>query len=531
MKEWQNSETEQQPSEQDENQSLSIDWLMGQRALELKLLNRGVRKFDVTHPCELEDPTEFIGAGGVVLLTGLAFRDRPEGFTDYVYRLSDRGFAGIGFGTGIYFETPPRELLDAVRQTGVTLFEVPLQTPFVSISTAVYEEQSRRRGARREAFIKNLGKLNDAAAAGLRPLLKTVASTLGCRVYLADMDSRVKAAVVAAQGHRVPEGMTQEDHELIEEVVGRGFGASYSDDRKSVLSVKVTAKGDYHEGLIASTEGSFDLYGRALLKHAAGLCELLVQRPSELRYRQNELNTLAMGIQLGWTGDTDTFRSIISTASDSTGKVRPALLKADSIKARDRFSQKLDVRLEQAGRMFFSLKLDDVTQLVLFRGGRSFKEIKELFKDLGSRQRIVVGGPVLWEELSQELINELERVAFRLKTGSIVGVESRAFNWLHDAADVPALQSRVKETWGKLQAHDEANETSLRRTLEVLLQHGMHLGEAAEILGVHRHTLRKRVSTLEAVLEIDLGDPSVVAELLVLGMAYAKPPSPTSFSF
>ncbi|MDY5839387.1 MAG: PucR family transcriptional regulator [Corynebacterium camporealensis] len=518
MEDWKTVGAAQQLVE-DEIQLLSIDWLLAQRDLELIPLHTAGQQFHVAHPCELEDPTEFIGPGGVVLLTGLAFKDHPERFTDYVRRLAERGLTGIGFGTGLYFDDPPRELIDAAKAQELTLFEVPLHIPFVSISAAAYKEQSRRRGARREQFVKDLAKLSDAASIGLRPLLKTVAKTLDCRIYLADMDSRIKAAVTSPTRDRLPETITKEDRALVEEVMQRGFGSAFSDKGRTVLSVTVTTRGDYHEGLIASTEKSLDVYGRTLLKHAAGLCELLVQRPSELRFKQNGLNTLALAIQLGWTGDTDTFRDIIASASDATGKIRPALVKSDDVQARDRFHQKLDMRLEQAGRMFFSLNLDDCTQLILFRGGRSMKELKELLSDLRHRQRIVVGGPVEWAELSQSLIGELERIAFRVKTGSIVGVESRAFNWLHDAADVPALRSRVQETWGKLHAYDESHDTYLRRTLEVLLQHGMHLGDAADILGVHRHTLRKRVSTLESVLEVDLGDPSVRAELLVLGMA------------
>ena len=55
----------------------------------------------------------------------------------YVERLSAAGVVGLGFGIGLSHEQVPAELLDAAERAGLALLEVPRQTPFIAIGRAV----------------------------------------------------------------------------------------------------------------------------------------------------------------------------------------------------------------------------------------------------------------------------------------------------------------------------------------------------------------------------------------------------------
>ncbi|HBC8576202.1 TPA: helix-turn-helix domain-containing protein [Corynebacterium striatum] len=78
-------------------------------------------------------------------------------------------------------------------------------------------------------------------------------------------------------------------------------------------------------------------------------------------------------------------------------------------------------------------------------------------------------------------------------------------------------QCRTRETWGKIRRCDSKEGTQLVETLEVFLRCGGHIPKTADLLNRHRHTVRERVNDLEMLRELDLKNPLVVAELLVLG--------------
>ena len=101
----------------------------------------------------------------------------------------------------------------------------------------------------------------------------------------------------------------------------------------------------------------------------------------------------------------------------------------------------------------------------------------------------------------------------------LAGPESRTLSWAKDPRVKGAVDTRARETWGKVRAYDAEHSTDLADTLEVYLRAGGHVSRTAEELHAHRHTVRKRIADLEDLLEVDLKDPLVAAELLILGVS------------
>jgi purine catabolism regulator len=82
---------------------------------------------------DLPDPTPFLEAGQVLLTTGTQFADGARGgVRDYVRRLHDAGVAALGFGTEVVRSTPDA-LGIACDELGMPLFEVPYRTPFIAV--------------------------------------------------------------------------------------------------------------------------------------------------------------------------------------------------------------------------------------------------------------------------------------------------------------------------------------------------------------------------------------------------------------
>lgn len=109
----------------------------------LKLTVRaGQDRLDVpvrwAHVSELADPVPYMEGGELLLITALKLdAEDPEAMRRYVKRLVAAGVVGLGFAVGVNYEEIPEALVDAAREEGLPLLEVPRRTPFLAISKAV----------------------------------------------------------------------------------------------------------------------------------------------------------------------------------------------------------------------------------------------------------------------------------------------------------------------------------------------------------------------------------------------------------
>ncbi|MYS29091.1 PucR family transcriptional regulator, partial [Streptomyces sp. SID7804] len=90
------------------------------------------------HASELADPVPYMEGGELLLITALKLdaEDR-EAMRRYVKRLAGAGVVGLGFAVGVHYDDIPDALVDAAREEGLPLLEVPRRTPFLAISKAV----------------------------------------------------------------------------------------------------------------------------------------------------------------------------------------------------------------------------------------------------------------------------------------------------------------------------------------------------------------------------------------------------------
>jgi purine catabolism regulator len=89
------------------------------------------------HITELENPTPWLSGGELLLTTGLQL-DTPERQRAFVRRLADHGLAGLGFGTGFTHTHVPDALVEAAKERGLPLFEVPYDVPFIAITETAF---------------------------------------------------------------------------------------------------------------------------------------------------------------------------------------------------------------------------------------------------------------------------------------------------------------------------------------------------------------------------------------------------------
>lgn len=501
--------TSAQLNEEADLGAITLRWLVAQRDLDLRVLHDSGSDFAVIHPVELEDPTEFVGEGCVILLTGIAFRERPDGLAEYVRRVAANGVRGIGFGVGIAHEAVPDDMVDAAQEADISLFVIPRRIPFISILSTVHAELARQRNRSREQLLEMQERLNVAATeGGLERLMREASACLGAHLLLSDNDGRWAEL---AWGKDLPDIDLNAVQELLR---SRGFGVAARVGEFNVIIHPLGHQGERVHGLIAASRDKISANSRALLRHCAGLAELIVHRPDAYRRTHQELNSLALAIQLGISQSNQAMENVFDSVRDSQGFVRPVLLTSDHPRSVDRSLSALDTTLSKRGRIMFSLRIDKTKALILFRGDRSVAETLDLLSASRRGTRIAIGATVSWHDLDREVVQELERTTVGLHAGEAVGPEAHALSWLKEADVQRALSRRARQTWEKLRPHPD-----LERTLEAYLRNSGNVSRTADDLETHRHTVSKRIGALESIIECDLTDSVVAAELLIVAVA------------
>ncbi|MGV0868957.1 helix-turn-helix domain-containing protein [Corynebacterium kalidii] len=493
---------------------IPLRWLRAQRSLDLRMLcppGDPEAGFSVIQPTELTDPREFLQPRAVVLTVGVALSrdvsDDNDPFPAYVDRLAEAGVTAVGVGTGLFFPAVPDSLVTAARGHGIAVFEVPRHTAFISILNAVTEERARRSRRGQEGLVVAQEKLSAAAVrGGLDELVTTTARQLDAAVAVTDSDGRV-------HGHHDRAGRSAV-------AVARRQCASGadSDGRTWRITQRMSPQGDRFHLVTVVAGHTFSPHDRSVIKHAAGLADILLQRPAYLRRSRTGLNSLALQLLLGLDGGDQSMGRVLDDAADGDGLVRPVVVAADRRADLDRAVAAADRAASRAGRHIFVTDLpgtdaDAAGALFLFRGSRAVAAVAEEFGDAAAHVRVAVGEPVAWGGVTNERVQRLEAAARALTPGRHVGPYEAGAGWLGQPEVRSALDRRAAETVDRL-----APDGDLSTTLLTWLRSGARVAPTAEALGVHRHTVRSRLDRVAAICEVDLDDPVVRAELLLVSV-------------
>ncbi|MDQ3823655.1 MAG: PucR family transcriptional regulator ligand-binding domain-containing protein, partial [Actinomycetota bacterium] len=193
------------------------------------------------HVSELEDPTQFLEGGELLLTTGLGVGELASAQRAYVRRLARHGLAGLGFGLGLGFADVPPAIADEADRLGFAVLTVPYEVPFIAITKAALARLASERLEQIDRAREVHERLTQAVleGRGIQALLAIVCSHLGCSLAL--VDER-----------------------------GRTIGERHSDGRRSfdgALELPVAPNGERATLKAARTARPFDDYDRLVLHH------------------------------------------------------------------------------------------------------------------------------------------------------------------------------------------------------------------------------------------------------------------------
>lgn len=496
----------------------------------LKMLHdggSGGRLLRWVEPSELEDPTPYLPEGEFLLTAGLPFLGgggSAASVDAYVRRLVGAKVAALGFGIRPYFDAVPAVVLDACRRHNLTLFEVPESLPFAAIGLQ-FSQLLETDNAR---VFRQLAETN-------RQLMRAVLSPKPEHELLAALVQRVPvwAVMVGADGRVRARGTsgggsTAVELSLLEPMLerllsGRGPRVEMDgfDQPGSALVVghPLRSTRDANLGaLILGSDVPLTPAQNNMVQSAVGLLELLVRQRTSGSLAPSQLATAVLlhpeSLAGGDTKHLNGLKDLLAQSLSSTRSAPIRVLQGVKVEAPEWPAGESPVRELLQWRRMFDTKLVEITDY-------GFAAVTRL-------------------KVDDALLADVEKLGWRLVIGEPTELASLPAAYQR----ATSLRSRVQRSGRSIRADQVSwSVTGLlgREAGTLLAERLLHpvlalepdrrdpllavlrgwLGEngswdgSAKLLGLHRNSVRRQIGVLAELLQMDLNQAQVRAELWI----------------
>lgn len=466
------------------------------------------------HISELTDPTPWLSGGELLLTTGFQLTE-PSAQHQLVERLADHGLAGLGFGVGFAHERVPETLVEAARERGFPLIEIPYELPFIAITEQAFTRLVNEEYALLRRSIAAQERLQRVVLAerGMDGIVGALAGLVGgtalvldgrgaplaCRSFRRPLDDAQIAAIGDEARRRARAGDVQPFAPDQPELAGRALVLPVAADRGRAPQAWVAGVKD--SGGLAEVD--------RLALHQGGTVvalELLRRRVADSTERRLAGDVLA-GIESGEL-----------RGSELARRLEPFRLGAEVCVLV--VEPPLDAALAEA------LEADALPSLVAAAGERAVAilpgmpddELVEVAERVRTRvaaearKRVSAGaGRAVAAGEARRALHEarcaLEARAMADTNGGAVGTwhDLGSFQLLLSLQDHEALGLFCDTLLGPIEAGEGQYGGELMRSLEAFIENNGQWERAAQQLYCHRHTLRYRIRRIEEITGRDLG--------------------------
>lgn len=506
--------------------ALTLRELTARAALDLRVVHPGPPgamnvPISWVHSTELADPGPFLEGGELLLTLGMRMPGDPaEGeapaadggsVRNFVSRVARSGACGIGFGTGLQHAVVPSALVAAAQEFGVPLLEVPRNTPFIAVSKAISrafmdaELDRLRRSYHTQRQLIAAASGQDAT----RTIVRRTAELLGGWAALVDGAGVVVEASHPSAGPLVrasSRGRSARPGEVVFETQGA----------TDITSYPLMSPGGHPLGhLVAGRRGVAGSVDHALVSVATTLLSLSTYRTMHAERAMNHMRSVLMRRLLE-----QQVQQITVFADDVWGGLprTPLLLVClhGSVAALRRVSDTWEPWRHQPTAARDAVVFGEVDGVLW--AAVSAERADAVLGRLGDLPGLTggVSGAAWWDQ-ARRARREAEQAcqAAADRGGGLVRHGQAADVSLASLLDAGRLRTFAELRLAPL-LDASAGDDDLVMLLCWLRHHAQH-DPAARELGIHRHTLRKRLHRLEELLGVDLADPTTRAELWIAG--------------
>jgi PucR family transcriptional regulator, purine catabolism regulatory protein len=434
------------------------------------------------HVSELEDPTQFLEGGELLLTTGLGVGDLGSAQRAYVRRLAAHGLAGLGFGVGFGFADVPEVIVEEADRLDFAVLSVPYEVPFIAITKAALARLASEQLEQVNRALEVHERLAQTVleGRGLQALLAIVCTHLGCSLALVDERGRTI-------GERHADGKRSFDGALELAVVVH--------EERATLKAARTGQpfGDYDRLVLhhGQTALAFELSRRwavsaAELRLAGDLLEDLEE--DRLDERETARRMTAFGLE-----PERSYAALLAAPRNGTTSETIRREVADHLERR-------------SARYVSTVRRDRAAFLVETSSEDELLAIARTIADGDSDARVGLGRPARGRALGRSLVEA--RAALDAVGASVASYRDLGALELLLSLPDAALRAFVDRMLGPA-----TQRPVLVESLGALLDCGCRWSEAADRLGVHRHTLRYRMDKLRELAGRHPDDPDERMEL------------------
>ncbi len=460
---------------------------------------------------DLTDPTPFLARGHALLTTGRQLGpvdevSDAEAFA-YVDRLRRRGVPALGFGVRVVHSAVPQALIEACQFYGMPLFAVPYRVPFIAVirnAAELIDASGHRRGAWALAAARAI------SLAALRPqsleaVLGELYRRLGRPVLLIDALGRVQLARGIDRGEAMDVAQAEAAAILAR---GRRSSATITVPVPTgpvVLSMQTIGRdGELRAVLVLGGEHRVDSAEQTVVTTAVALAGLALEQGREARRLRGWLRAAV------WRslerGD-PVFARRIMRAAGVRVPGEPFRVAVWLGGPTDELIGQLENAYEGGEALAFTVIGDDIVACV------PADRCIPLVRSLHTSMQAGVSEPVSLPRLGVAT-DRARRLAARAEPGEAVVLdEVGAEGGLLTLLVGPDAEDLARANLQPLMDHDLAHGTALVGALAAWLAANGNVEAAARRAGLHRHTLRDRVTRAGHVLGRDLDSADTRADL------------------
>jgi PucR family transcriptional regulator, purine catabolism regulatory protein len=434
------------------------------------------------HVSELADPTPWLEGGELLLTTGLGLGTNAPARRAYVRRLAEHGLAGLGVGLGLGLDRIPPAVAAEAEKLGFPVLAVPYETPFIALTKAAFAHLANEELERVTQALAVHEQLARAVVdgRGVDALLGILCDRLGCSLALVD-----DTGTVLGERHG---------------------GAPVGFD--GALELPVVAHGERAILRAARAGGAFGDEDRLVLHH--GQTALALERSRRHAVSAAELRLagdLLEDLESDRLDEREIARRIAAFGLDPARSYAALLVVPEKGTDRESLREAVARELDARGlRSISATRRDRAAFLLEAPDEGDALELARALVGLVPGARAGIGRPASGRALGRSLLEA--RAA--LDTGAEPVSSYHDLGSLELLLGLPdaALEAFVDRVLGAA-----AGSGALVESLRALLDAGCRWSEAADRLGVHRHTLRYRMERLRERTGRHPDDPSQRMEL------------------
>jgi len=465
------------------------------------------------HAIELVDPSPWLSGGELVMTTGLQLPDNDAGQREYVMRIAESGSAAVAFDTGRRFLEVPTAMCTAADEVGIPVLAVASTTPFVDISHAVIDEVGRGRIQSMRQIVQGQESLARAMVTGSIPgLVKALSAAANCSACVVDRSGHVLAESMADRLDLVSRVRTQmrEDH-----VSSRAF----VDDSGSLTIQQLRGPGEGQGYLAVASATAMGPAERTLVAHAVSLLSIELAKRAGVVAAEQRLRTGVAHALFYNSLDIDTsLLDYFGFAGDATITVAAFTALGPLPQAQ----QELTAALGQTSTPYLMSTLPSGDGIAFaIHADVANDVIDRVYRRLRAGLRRSINGGIGRPAIIGNVKLSLQQALSAVRVAAASGEKLVAFEELGTFSLLLSTQSddvlhAIAASWlTAIEDHDRERGTRLLQSLESFLHHNGHWDAAASELGVHRHTLRKRIERVAQLIGRDIDSAHTRSELWI----------------